>query len=377
MKIVHVINCCSSAGAEVLAKNILKNIKQIDKDIAIELWVIYKASVYFNENESAIEFENKFIDELKEYGIRVRFIDKKKNFFSRINVILNIRKLYNKFKPDLIHCHLESVTFHVVTSLMFKKVKIVETIHNTVINKPKIQKYYLNKRVDKLVAISEKVRKIMLNELGTSLNKIELIYNGIDLDKFRNKNIMSDKVEKILAVGRLTKQKDHITLIKAFELVKEKCINNGIDVPILQIAGDGELKEEILNYKKEKGLNELKLLGVVQDIESLFVDHQIYVMSSIYEGLSLSLMEASVSGVSVICTDVGSNDEIIIDNNNGILVEKKDYKELAEKIYLLINDLELRKRLTNNTKFINNNFSIKECARNHIITYKSLIKGCK
>ncbi|WP_075809305.1 glycosyltransferase [Paraclostridium sordellii] len=374
MKIVHVIHCCSSGGAEVLAKNILRQIKKIDNDFDIELWAIYKAETLFNGDYDAIEFEKNFVKDLNKVGIKVRFIDKKKNLLSRINVILNIKKLYNSFKPSLIHCHLESVTFHVVSSLMFKDVKIIETIHNIKINREKVHKFYLNRRVDKFISISKKVTDVINEQLGIDKNNIELIYNGIEIDKFKDKNNFSDRVEKILAVGRLTEQKDHMTLIKAFEIVRQLCIEDGIGIPKLEIVGDGNLKKQLIEYKNAKKLDEVQFLGIVNNVEDLFKNHQIYVMSSIYEGLSLSLIEASVSGISVVCTNVGSNNEIIKDNHNGIIVNSKDYEALANKMYMLIKNKNIRKKFFDNSKGYGDEFSIRRCAQNHMEFYKSIVK---
>lgn len=374
MKIVHVIHCCSSGGAEVLAKNILKNIKFIDENISIELWSIYKASILFNGDKQAIEFEKNFIKELEENGIKVKFVDKKKKNSDRLNVISNINKMYKEFKPNLIHCHLESVTFHIVTSLMFKNVTIVETIHNTKLNRPNVHKYYLNKRVNKFIAISKKVNEVLVEELCVKSENIELIYNGIDLDLFKGKNLYNKEVNKILAVGRLTQQKDHFTLIKAFELVKERCIKNKIKIPKLEIAGDGELKDMLINYKNKKNIEELKFLGIINNVEKLLEEYDMYVMSSVYEGLSLSLMEAASSGIPIVCTNVGSNDEIISEKTNGLFVEPKDYKMLADKIYYLIVNKNLRKEMNMNSIYFQKEFSIKECAKKHILLYKSLIE---
>lgn len=373
MKIVHVIHCCSSGGAEVLAKNIIENIKNIENSFSIELWSIYRADILFDGDKKAIEFENNFVNELKDKGISVRFINKKNKALNRIKLISNIRKFYNDFKPQIIHCHLESVTFHIISSLMFRPVKVIETIHNIKINRINLHKYYLNRRICKFVAISKKVSSIIKKELQVSENNIELIYNGIDIERFKDKNIFSEKVYNIISVGRLSEQKDHFTLIKAFELLKQKCIESGIDVPQLNIVGDGNLKDELLRYIEEKGLDEIKLLGVVTNVEDLLKDHQIYVMSSIYEGLSLSLIEAMISRITTICTDVGSNDEIINNNVNGIVVKAKDYEELSNQLYRLIIDKEIRKNLYNDNEKLEKKFSIVECARSHIELYKSII----
>ena len=375
MKIVHVINCCAPAGAEILAKNILKNIKQIDNDCEIELWSIYRAEVFFNGDSKAIEFERNFINELKNFNINVKFIDKKKNFISRFNVMLKIKQFYKQFKADVIHCHLESVTFHIVTGLMFKKVKIVETVHNIKINKVKVHKFYLNYRINKFVAISERVSETIKNQLTISDDKIKLIYNGIELDKYKKSLEFKENVNSIVAIGRLTRQKDHITLLKAYKILNNICNDNKVSLPELTIVGEGELKEQLEVYIKENRLEKVKLLGVSSNVNEVLKSNQVYIMSSIYEGLSLSLMEAAASGIAIICTDVGSNSEIIKDNINGILVEPSNELQIANSIFKLINEVELRKKFYNNScKFIDS-FDIKECANNHLKFYKEIVRG--
>lgn len=374
LRIVHIIHCCSSGGAEVLAKNIIKNIKKINSEIEVELWSIYKANVLFDGDKRAIEFEQNFVKELNDVGVNVRFIDKQKDILSKIKLMTKINKNYNRFKPDLIHCHLESVTFHTVNSLLFRNVRIIETIHNTKLNHPKLHKYYLNYRLKKIVSISEKVSKVIKHDLKVKDDKVKLIYNGIEMDKFQDVNIYKKDVNTMLAVGRLTNQKDHMTLLKAFKKMKEMCIYNNIQIPKLNIIGDGELKKELLDYVKRENLIEVNFLGVVKDVENYLKSSQIYIMSSIYEGLSLSLIEASVSGISVICTDVGSNDEIIKDRINGIIVESKDYEMMAKSMFKLIQDKELRIKLRKNYKESIAKFGIVECAKSHIDLYKTIMK---
>lgn len=374
MRIVHVIHCCSSGGAEVLAKNIIKNIKKINNEVEIELWSIYKADVLFGGDKRAIEFEQNFVKELNDAGINVRFINKQKNILSKIDVMLKINKNYKKFRPDLIHCHLESVTFHTVNSLLFRNVKIVETIHNTKLNHPKLHQYYLNHRLNKIISISKKVSKVIKHDLKAKDDKIKLIYNGVEMDKFKDVNIYEKDVNTMLAVGRLTNQKDHMTLLKAFKKMKDMCICNNMYIPKLNIIGDGELKKELLDYVKRENLIEVNFVGVVKDVENYLKSSQVYIMSSIYEGLSLSLIEASVSGISVICTDVGSNDEIINDSVNGIIVESRDYEMMAEYMFKLIEDEELRIKLRKNYKKSITKFGIVECSKSHIDLYKTIIK---
>lgn len=373
MKLVHVIHCCSAGGAEVLAKSIITNIKKLDNNFKIELWVIYEASVLFNKLRSAEEFEEIYKDELENNNITVRIAKKTPGIFGRLNMMRNIRRFYSEFKPDIIHCHLETVTFHVVLSLLFKKVKIVETIHNIKISHKKIHKFILDKKITKYIAISKRVKEIIKEELNVPEGKIEIIYNGIDINPFEEVQKLKKDVKNIVSVGRLSKQKDHLTLLKAFKILKAKCTENNINIPNLNIVGDGELRKTLEKYALENDLSEVRFYGVRNDIPKILSLNEVYVMSSVYEGLSLSLMEAVASGISIVCTDVGSNSEII-NEDNGCLIEKENPYMMADALFELINNVEMRRKFYLNNRNIYRKFDIEECARQHILLYKNLLK---
>ncbi|MBE6062870.1 MAG: glycosyltransferase [Clostridium butyricum] len=373
MKLVHVIHCCSAGGAEVLAKSIITSIKNLDSSFEIELWVIYEASVLFNKLPSAEEFEKVYKAQLENKNITVKIAKKNSGIIGRISMMRNLRKFYSDFKPDIIHCHLETVTFHVVLSLLFKKVKIIETIHNIKINHKNIHKFILDRKIFKYVAISKKVEAIIKSELKVPEDKIETIYNGIDIKPFEKVLKFKEKVNNIVCIGRLSEQKDHVTLLKAFKILKEKCIENGQDVPNLNIVGDGELREALEKFAYQNNLKEVKFYGVNNQIPKVLSNNEVYVMSSAYEGLSLSLMEALASGISIVCTDVGSNSEIV-KKDNGCLVEKGNYYMMADALYKLINNVEMRRKFYLNNRTIYKKFDIVECAENHIRLYKSLLE---
>ena len=90
----------------------------------------------------------------------------------------------------------------------------------------------------------------------------------------------------------------------------------------------------------------VSFLGVRQDIPELLKESDIYVMSSEWEGLSISLIEALTSGIPIVATNAGSNNEVIENDVSGIIVPTKDPEALAEGIYNLIIDKDLRERLS-------------------------------
>lgn len=372
MKIIHVIHSCSPGGAEIYIKNLLIFMKKVCPENIYQLWVIYRANDLHNGEEQAIKFEDKFVDELLKHDIEVKFIGKQRGFLNRLNMMRRINKLYSSNKPDIIHCHLEIVTFHMISSLLFRKVIIIETIHNIKINRPNLHKYFLNYKIKKYVSIANSVSKVIKEDIGVSNEKIEKIYNGIDIEKFsfdRN-DFNNSKSKRIVAIGRLTKQKNHLLLLKSFEKLIKKCKENNIDIPILDIYGQGELENELKSYVETKGIENITFKGITNNISDVLNNNDIYVMSSIYEGFSISLIEAVASGIAIVCTDVGGNSEIIENNKTGILVESEDIQMLTDSIYELIINNNKRKNFYTSCNLIKNKFSIDECANNHLNMYK-------
>src|SRR5699024_4151418 len=150
-----------------------------------------------------VKFEKTCMDDLKKHGIAVKFVNKKPGR-DWIKTVKILREKYNLFKPDIVHTHLESVTFHICRALAKYDVPIIQTIHSSVIKYPFIQKHYISKKTNMYVAISEKVRENIHNQIDIQYGNICLMYNGIEVEKFKiiDRNVY-EPVNKIISVGRL------------------------------------------------------------------------------------------------------------------------------------------------------------------------------
>lgn len=370
MKIAHVIGSCAPGGAEVFVKDLIKQLKFLGHDV--ELWVMIRAKDTDRVNEQTMDFERSFISELNSYDIPVKFLNKRPHK-DWIKTTQNLREQYDIFKPQIVHSHLESVTFHVVKALS-SKTNIVQTIHSSVIHYPFLQKMYLQKSISSYVAISNKVRSILINSLNLKPKKIATIYNGIDLNKFKISRKNNSEVKKIISIGRLTKAKDYPNLFKALDKLIQKLNKQKMPLPSVNIVGTGELEKELKALTSKMNLdNIVSFLGVRQDIPELLKESDIYVMSSEWEGLSISLIEALASGIPIVATNAGSNNEIIENNVSGIIVPIKAPEALAEGIYNLIIDKDLRDRLSKEAIKKADLFAIENCAKKHVEMYKELV----
>lgn len=373
MRIAHFISSCQAAGAELFTKLLAKEQIKNRNIEAIELWVMMKVEELAPDNLKKIEYEKDFILEMEKSNISVKFIDKKlrKGWLYTKN---KIRELYQDFRPDIVHSHHETVTFHVCRSLSKYNVKLVETIHSNFIEYPLLHKYYMKRRLSAYIAISDKVGNLINKKIGVSQNNYHIIYNGIELQEFtpKEKEILKE-VRSIIAIGRLTKVKDHRNLIFAFNYLKKRLIKENINIPKLLIVGDGELRNDLVKLTNELNLDRnIKFLGIRKDIPQLLKKADIYVMSSELEGLSISLIEALASGIAIVATDVGSNDEIINHGKTGLLVPKKDPEKMSEAIFSLINNQNLRKDFFYNSKGASSKFDLKASVNNYILVYKNL-----
>ena len=371
MKVVHVIESCFPGGAEVFVKGLIIELNKLG--VETELWLLTAASLFSNPEQKRIDFEQQFIHELNTAGIEIRHINKRPHKdWSKASK--RIRELCRTRKPDIIHTHLENVTFHVVRSFVNQSAQILQTIHSTKIHHPFIQCYFIPWFLAGSISISEKVSKVVQNQCKALTKNNQIIHNGIDLDLFASKNRFSgNPVQRIISIGRLTPAKDHFTLIQSYRSLVDRLISNHENVPMLQIVGEGELRKELRNLVQTLNLSEFVCFeGIKSNIPQLLEESDIYVMSSAWEGLSISLIEALASGIPILATNVGSNNEIIDDQVNGILIPPKNPLVMADRLYELIHDSKLRITLSRNCHNKAQHFSIETCAKQHVKLYKNV-----
>ena len=153
--------------------------------------------------------------------------------------------------------------------------------------------------------------------------------------------LKANKDNKIVSVGRLMPQKNHKLLLDAFDEVNKKYPDYK-----LEIYGDGPYKDELKDHIASLGLNNsVFLCGQHKDIFEKIKDASMYVLSSDYEGMPNSLIEAMCLGLPCISTKVSGATDLIKDGENGLLIDIGNKKELTESMKLLIEKPELSRSL--------------------------------
>ena len=328
MIILHTLHWIQFAGTEKVCVDLCN---ELSKEHTVYLLTNEKIKSYINDNVNFIELDF----EMNRYN----------PFF-----LYKVAKIVEKINPDVIHIHntKELEIMYNARFFMKKKVPIIGSRHNPIIKK----KFSL---ADLGVAVSDETR------IYTNAKKNITILNGIpfkEVQEFENRNKFT-----IVGVGRLAPVKGFHTLITALSKVK-------FDFK-LNIVGEGEQKEELLNLIKSFKLeNKIELVGFVKNVQDYIYNSDLQIISSSEEGLSLALIEGIFYAKVLIATDISNHkeilgDELVFDNRVDSFINKlEDVYENYEKYIALFSKVKETK----------DKYSIEKMVSQYVEAYKSLIK---
>lgn len=228
-------------------------------------------------------------------------------------------------------------------------------------------KYLLEDCVTDIIANSKSTKRTILMNTSNWLteDKIKIIYNGLKIDKIKNKikkehldirkefNINSDDII-ISNVGRLSPQKGHKYLLKAIKLIK----NNIKNFKVL-IVGKGELEDKIKNQaKKLQVMDKVIFTGFRTDVYNILSQSDFLLHTALWEGFGYVIAEAMAVGLPVVSTDVSNISEIMKEDITGYLAESKNPKDIAKKTIKMCNKnkKEMEKMGKKGKKIIEENF---------------------
>jgi glycosyltransferase involved in cell wall biosynthesis len=298
-----------------------------------------------------------------------------------LRIIIDLINLIRREKYDVVHTYLFG--FHYLGLLPAKLIGVPLKIssrreiafwkktHHCLLEN------FGNIFADRIIACSHAVADFSRKTEVFSRNKIIVIYNGICTQKFRNieksQEIMNEfgiSTNNLVigSVGNLSFVKNHLVLLEAMVLlIREfpyiKCI----------LVGDGHLRREIESAVHRLGLKKnVLLVGRRQDIERILSVFDIFVLSSLSEGLPNALIEAMSCGVPVAASNCGGIPEIIKDGENGILFDPRSPQAIAEAISRLLKDSQLRNTFSVlGRALIERGFNLEKMVREYDLIYSS------
>ncbi|MBO2544812.1 glycosyltransferase [Salegentibacter sp. BDJ18] len=360
LKILHVINSLATGGAEKLILDSLLIYKS--EGLEVDLFLLNGVS-------------SPFLNELEKNDIKI-IKSKYKSVYNPLH-ILEISPLMKQY--DMVHVHLFPSLYWVGLAKILNRNKtlLLYTEHNTSNRRRsnyilKITDKLIYKVYNKIITISPEVDKNLQDYLKFSKHNFQLIPNGVNLEKIRcakpfRKNLLLENDDVcIIQVSSFRPQKDQNTLVKSLQYLPE-------NFKVL-LVGDGPLRSEIEeNVRKYKLEKRVIFLGIRSDIPQLLKMADLVVLSSFYEGLSLSSIEGMASGKPFLASDVPGLHNIV--NGAGILFPQGDSKTLSEEILKLINDEVYYKTISERVVERASNFDIKLMVENYIQIYEELVES--
>jgi glycosyltransferase involved in cell wall biosynthesis len=246
--------------------------------------------------------------------------------------------------------------------------------------KRRIMNRILAKITDKIVAVSEDVKEDIIRYDSIDPSKIEVIPNGIDVERFNpEKNTTDIRKEFSLEeddivigfIGRIVPAKGLEYLLNALPYLNEEFKN----IKLL-IVGEGSLVEELKKRAKKNNIfDNILFIGRRRDIPEILACINIFVMPSIAEGLPNALLEAMAMGKPIVTTEVGGIPEIVKNGFNGLLVPPRDTVSLSKAIKELISNDQLAAKLGQAARdLVRDNLSIKAIAQKWQSIYLSILK---
>ncbi len=368
IKILHIVMYMGTGGLEHVTIDLCR---KIDKEK-------YEVSVLCTEG-----CDPKYKVKLFKYRIPLYIIEKTKkidfSFYQRVN------SLINKLHIDIVHIH--SCVFDSSLGSLFSHVKgKIFTAHGLPVATDYIsrcQDHIGFRLVDKIVAVSDEVAENLWHRFKLPREKIDIVYNGIEIPEIdhslkeqnyrvlrKDLNIALDSII-IGAIGRLVPVKNYTMLLQSFKQLLE-IVDKKIQ---LVFVGDGSEREYLETLSKDLHIEKtVSFLGIRDDVGKLLDAMDVFVLTSVTEGVSISLLEAQAKGIPAVVTDVGGNGCVVTDGETGFLVELNDFIQFSEKIKILIENKNIYESFSDfSLKKITTHFNIDIVTKRYEKLYESLL----
>lgn len=256
-----------------------------------------------------------------------------------------IRKLLRANGIDILHIHDWGVFVEGVIATLGTSTRVVQTVHGPYIQyapgylsrakralRHAVERL-LSPRVSKIIPVSGDIRQYIIGEIGISASKVAVIHNGIsDIGETARDRKESGEKVSFITTGRLAAIKNHKMMLEAFALVYPEY--PGIS---LTIVGDGDQLASLKALCGSLGIEEaVRFPGFRSDVPGLLAQHDVFLLSSRYEGVSIALLEAMCLSMPAIVTDVGGLPEMVTPAASGFVVPADSPEEFAAAMKRLV-----------------------------------------
>ena len=369
MKLFILIPSLEKGGIERSMSRLSKGLLDRGWDVSVISEKPSKESIsYFDERVKLLSLGSSFINQ----NSNIIF-----SIFKNILYYFKVKKYIKKYSPDVLLAVKNipvSIFLKIVLKNKFKLIirEAVNPKYSSITQRTLLSRIFVNNlkkllypKADNIIAISEGVKQSLVKNFNLDSSKIQTIYNPSADEKILSlakEDIDRDLISNrplIVSIGRLTKQKDHITLLKAFNK-----IHSNIDCN-LYIIGEGSERRNLEKFIKNNNIDDkVKLLGYQNNPWKFLSKSNLFVLPSIWEGFGNVIVESMLIGIPVISSDCPSGPREILNNGkSGKLFQVGDYNHLANIIEEIISSDN--SELINYAKLRSKDFTIEKITQEY------------
>lgn len=373
-KIVHLITDLKIGGEAMVLLSILPRLNKM----GFENIICCLSSNLHQDSMEEIDLIAQFIRK----GIKVINLEiKSKNEYK---VIFRLIRALRRERPFILHTYL----FHPnIMGRIIGRLFKIPIIISSVVSVDDWKKWYhcLLEKItsylaNMIIVNSEAVKLRLIRRDKIAVDKIKVLYHGVNINKFDLRTADSKKFRKELhlsddtfiigTVCRLHEVKGIEYLLKAYSIISKQ-----IEDSLLIIVGDGPKKKDLEDYSMQMGISpNVIFLGSRHDIPDILATFSIFVISSLWEGIPNTVFEAMAMKVPIVSTDVGGISEILENGITGYLVNPCDSSSMAESILNVYNNTESALEVSNKAyEMVSKNYTLEKSFHKKIYIYRSLL----
>jgi glycosyltransferase involved in cell wall biosynthesis len=287
-------------------------------------------------------------EELRSEGFVVEVLNRQSGI--DLSCAARLREFWRREKVDVVHAHQYTPFFYAMVARRWRRSPpLLFTEHGRFFpDYPRTKRIVFNRlmlgRSDQVVGVGESVRRALIANEGIPAGRVEVIYNGVDPRAFDSQPIDRAAVRReigiepddlmVIQVARLDHLKDHSTAVRAIQQVAR-------EVPKAQLVlvGEGPELDKIQRAIGQCDVqNHVRLLGLRHDVARLLAAADVFLLTSVSEGIPVTILEAMAAGLPIVSTAVGGVPEIVVPEVTGLLAPSGDDAGLARAICRLAVD---------------------------------------
>jgi glycosyltransferase involved in cell wall biosynthesis len=302
-------------------------------------------------------------------------------------MVWHLARMVSDFKPDIVHSHLihANLLARISRACKWKQIPLVCTAHS--VSTGGRMRALAYRFTDRWASITTNVSQSAVNRYVSAgaapAGRVVCLPNGVDVSQFhpdderriavRHSLALEDDQCVILAIARFEEAKNHAGMLRAFARVLEVHPS-----ATLLLAGQGTILNAVRTLAVALHVaDSVRFLGIRKDIPDLMRASDLYLMSSLWEGLPVVLLEAAASGLPAVATDVGGNATAVLDGTSGRIVPANDDAALAAAVIEVLNMAPAARRSWGHAarELVQSSFSLESVADQWLGLYKKLVES--